>query len=421
MGVVRMVIKEMLHRRIIFISGLVSVILSIAVLIGVLFTLAMLDQQTAKILAEKEKATAVRMEVLQDDYRKIMKLLGFNLLIIPQNQKLADFFEEDQVREYMPASYAERLANAKLVTIQHILPSLQEKIFWPEKKRTIILIGTRGEIAADDARIREPMLVAVSSNSAIVGYELAQSLRLKPQGSITLLGHAFTVQSCNEERGSKDDISIWIDLKQAQQLLKKPEQINAILALKCHCHGNDIEQVRRDIAAILPGVRVIEQAGKVVTRAEARDRAKEEAAASLAAEIANRKKLRSELERFSSLLTPLVFLVSAVWLALLFFVNVRDRRSEIGLLRACGASDRTVMSLFLTKALIIGLIGAWIGYLLGAVIAVMRNPDGRFIDIVNIPYFGLAIFTAVLLSLIASWIPAFYAVRQDPALILREE
>ncbi len=421
MGVVRMVIKEMLHRRIIFISGLVSVILSIAVLIGVLFTLAMLDQQTAKILAEKEKATAVRMEVLQDDYRKIMKLLGFNLLIIPQNQKLADFFEKDQVREYMPASYAERLANAKLVTIQHILPSLQEKIFWPEKNRTIILIGTRGEIAADDARIREPMLVAVSSNNAIVGYELAQSLRLKPQDSITLLGHAFTVQSCNEERGSKDDISIWIDLKQAQQLLKKPEQINAILALKCHCHGNDIEQVRRDIAAILPGVRVIEQAGKVVTRAEARDRAKEEAAASLAAEIANRKKLRSELERFSSLLTPLVFLVSAVWLALLFFVNVRDRRSEIGLLRACGASDRTVMSLFLTKALIIGLIGAWIGYLLGAVIVVMRNPDGRFIDIVNIPYFGLAIFTAVLLSLIASWIPAFYAVRQDPALILREE
>ena len=181
MGVVKLVIKEMLHRRTIFFSGLVSVILSIAVLIGVLFTLAILDQQTAKILTEKEKETAARMEGLQDDYRKIMKLLGFNLLIIPQNQKLADFFEEDQVREYMPASYAERLADAKLVTIQHILPSLQEKIYWPEKNRTIILIGTRGEIAAADARIREPMLVAVPTDHAIVGYELAQSLRLKPQ------------------------------------------------------------------------------------------------------------------------------------------------------------------------------------------------------------------------------------------------
>ncbi|OPZ65793.1 MAG: Macrolide export ATP-binding/permease protein MacB [bacterium ADurb.Bin478] len=244
---------------------------------------------------------------------------------------------------------------------------------------------------------------------------------MKPQDSITLLGHTFTVQSCNEERGTKDDISIWIDLKQAQQLLKKPDQINAILALKCHCHGNDIDLVRRDIAAILPGVRVVEQAGKVVTRAEARDRAKQEAAASLAAEIANRKKLRSELERSSSLLTPLVFLVSAIWLGLLFFVNVRDRRSEIGLLRACGASDRKVMSLFLIKALIMGLLGALIGYLLGAVIAVMKNPDGRFIDIANIPFFGLAMITALLLSLIASWIPAFYAARQDPALILREE
>ncbi|HPI75026.1 MAG TPA: FtsX-like permease family protein, partial [bacterium] len=169
------------------------------------------------------------------------------------------------------------------------------------------------------------------------------------------------------------------------------------------------------------GVRVIEQTSKVLTRAEARDRAKEEAAAALAAEIANKKRLRSELERFSSLLTPLVFLVSAIWLALLFFVNVRDRRSEVGLLRACGASDRKVMSLFLIKGLIMGLLGALLGYLLGAVIAVMRNPDSRLIDVVNIPLLGLALITAIILSLIASWIPAFYAARQDPALILREE
>jgi len=421
MGIGRLVIKEILHRRINFFSGLVSIILSIAVLIGVLFTLAMLDQQTARVLAEKEKETVARMEALQDDYRKIMKLLGFNLLIIPQNQKLADYFEEGQVREYMPAYYAERLADARLVTIQHILPSLQERIYWPEKNRTIILIGASGEIAAADARLREPMLAAVPRDHAVIGYELARSLRLKPQDSITLLGHTFTVQNCNEERGSKDDISIWIDLQQAQQLLKRPEQINAILALKCHCHGNDIDQVRRDIAAILPGVRVIEQTSKVLTRAEARDRAKEEAAAALAAEIANKKRLRSELERFSSLLTPLVFLVSAIWLALLFFVNVRDRRSEVGLLRACGASDRKVMSLFLIKGLIMGLLGALLGYLLGAVIAVMRNPDGRLIDVVNIPLLGLALITAIILSLIASWIPAFYAARQDPALILREE
>ncbi|HPI73409.1 MAG TPA: hypothetical protein PLZ01_08375, partial [bacterium] len=242
MGIGRLVIKEILHRRINFFSGLVSIILSIAVLIGVLFTLAMLDQQTARVLAEKEKETVARMEALQDDYRKIMKLLGFNLLIIPQNQKLADYFEEGQVREYMPAYYAERLADARLVTIQHILPSLQERIYWPEKNRTIILIGASGEIAAADARLREPMLAAVPRDHAVIGYELARSLRLKPQDSITLLGHTFTVQNCNEERGSKDDISIWIDLQQAQQLLKRPEQINAILALKCHCHGNDIDQ-----------------------------------------------------------------------------------------------------------------------------------------------------------------------------------
>ncbi|MCL5742822.1 MAG: ABC transporter permease, partial [Acidobacteria bacterium] len=182
-------------------------------------------------------------------YRKIMKDLGFNLLIFPANQKLSDLYADDAFPAYMPDSYATRLAQAKIVTIRHLSPSLQEKVLWPERRRTIILIGTRGEIPSMFRDLKEPILTAVKRGEAVVGHELARSLGLKPGDHIALFGRTFTVSQCNEERGTKDDVSIWIDLPEAQRILGKPGKINAILALKCLCAGNELAKVRQDVAA----------------------------------------------------------------------------------------------------------------------------------------------------------------------------
>ena len=72
---------------------------------------------------------------------------------------------------------------------------------------------------------------------------------------IQLFGRQFRVSQCNEERGNKDDISIWLDLRTAQEILHKPGRINAILALKCLCEGNELPKVRQDVANTLPGFR----------------------------------------------------------------------------------------------------------------------------------------------------------------------
>jgi hypothetical protein len=359
------------------------------------------------------------MALLEDDYRKIMKTLGFNLLILPSNQKLSDFYADDAVSSYMPEAYATRLAEARIVTIRHLLPSLHEKVDWPEKKRTIILIGTRGEVPSMFQDAREPILVAVPKGSAVVGYEITRSCGLRTGDRIAIFGRMFTVSQCNEERGSADDISLWIDLAQAQEILNKPGRINAILALKCICAGNDIALVRRDVAAVLPGVQVIEQGSKVLTRAEARERAAREAADALASEVRNRQQVRDEQERFSSILVPLVLLASALWIGLVFYTNVRERRSEVGILRALGAGSHTILRLFLTKALLMGVTGGLAGYVLGVLIGVSRQ--GGIRQALEPSVFLGACCTAVLLSLAASWAPAYCAARQDPATVLREE
>jgi hypothetical protein len=320
----------------------------------------------------------------------------------------------------MPDTYATKLAEAKIVTIRHLLPTLQERVKWPERKRTIILIGTRGEVPSMFRDAREPILVAVPKGSAVVGHELAGSCGLKKGDRISLFGRSFTVSQCNEERGSSDDISIWIDLGEAQAILDKPGKINAILALKCICEGNELALVRRDVAGVLPGVQVIEQGSKVLTRAEARDRAAKEAADALAAEVRNRRQLREEQERFSSILVPLVLLVSALWIGLVFYMNVRERRSEVGILRALGARSRTILRLFLTKALLMGITGGLAGYVLGTLAGLGRSAGAR-LALPDARVFLLACSTAVILALAASWAPAYYAARQDPAEVLRED
>ena len=420
MSVWQLVLKEILRRKMNFISGLVAVTLAVAVLAGSLTILKLHDLRTQRIINQKEQETRQRMALLEDDYRKIMKYLGFNLLIIPANQKISDFYESDEFSTYMPDTYATRLAEAKIVTIRHLLPSLQEKVKWPERKRTIILIGTRGEVPSMFRDALEPILVAVPKGHAVVGHELAESLDLRTGSRITLFGRTYTVSQCNEERGSKDDISIWIDLSEAQQILDKPGRINAILALKCHCAGNELASVRRDVAAVLPGAQVIEQDSKVLTRAEARDRASREAKDALAAEVRNRRQLRDEQEKFASILVPLVLLVSALWVGLVFYANVRERRSEIGILRALGARARTIIRLFLTKALLMGITGGLAGYSLGTLVGLGRQAETG-LSFLDPQLFLLTSCTAVLLSLAASWAPVYYAAQQDPADVLREE
>ncbi len=170
---------------------------------------------------------------------------------MPAIESYRDFYAGDAISSYIPDTYATRLAEAKIVTIRHLLPSLQEKVKWPETNRTIILIGTRGEVPSMFRDNREPILVAVPKGRAAVGHELAESRRLKPGDRIAMFGRTFTVSQCNEERGSSDDISIWIDLAEAQAILNKPGRINGILALKCICAGNELALVRRDVAAVL--------------------------------------------------------------------------------------------------------------------------------------------------------------------------
>jgi len=105
---------------------------------------------------------------------------------------------------------------------------------------------------------------------------------------------------------------------------------------------------------------------------------------------------------------------------------VADRFREIGTMKCLGALDRFILRLFLIEAFLQGFIGAAIGAMTGAVIALFGSlikfgstviASASFNDIV-ISIIS-AVFLGVLLSIIGVLYPALLAARMQPVEAMR--
>jgi putative ABC transport system permease protein len=426
MKIRQLVAKEIFHRKFNYALSVLATLVATASLVGSVVLLRVHDIRTGAILREKAAGLQARMDKLNDDTRKSMLKLGFNLVILPKDQNMADWHIDDYSTKYMPESYVDRLASSKIVDIRHLLPSLQQKVRWPERGKTIILMGTRGEVPNFHLNPQKPLLQPVPPGTMILGYELHRIMNIRVGDKISLLGKEFTVKDCYGERGNKDDITAWISLKEAQTLLKKEGQINAILALECLCTGNSLDILRKEVESILPDTQVIERESSVLARAEARNQVSAESKVTLNKEIQGRENLQSERERMASILIPVIFVACALWVALMGFINVRSRREEIGILRTVGVSAKSIFMLFVWKHITVGILGGCIGLVLGSFLVYSFANPGVPIGSIGSPLFwvgmaALAVFGASLLAVLAGWIPAMIASYQDPADIMREE
>jgi hypothetical protein len=429
MNVWRVVVKEIRHRKLNFALGVMSVIVAVGVLVGQFTLLRAHDLSTEEFLADKQAAADARLGKLEDDYRKYMKELGFNLLILPKDQDLAEFWEKGFASHTMPEKYVGTLATSGTALVQHLLPIVQQRVDWPEQKRRIILIGTRGEEPGPGTRgAKEAMLLAVPPGKAVVGFELARDLKLKPGDTLRLMGRDFTIHKCRPETGSAGDATIWVDLKAGQELLGMEGRINAIEALQCLCKDLTIEQFKAKVAGYLnDDVKVILRKNEVTVRANARNRVAEEHATAMAAAKADRGSLRRSREGLAALIVPLVLLGSAVWIGFLTLSNVRERSVEIGILRAIGVGSRRIFSVFLIRALLTGLLGAVAGYAVALAASVLAAGSastlhvGHPASLFSPMLLASVVLAAPVLAAVASWAPASLAARQDPAVILSKE
>ena len=385
MSVIRLLLREIQHRKLNFLLALLSVVLAVGLAVAI---------RTLRQASQRE-TTALMLD------------LEYNVIILPKDVDKIEYLRSGYSQAVMPESYVHKLAHSKTVVVRHLRARLQQTKPW--RGKTILLTGLLPETPLARKKAKPPLGVEVARGEVVLGYQIAGATRLVEGDEITDLapGKTLRVAGVLAERGTVDDARVFGHLRDVQAILGQNEKINEIQALSCVCPGvkpeDMLEFIRKDIARTLPGAHVV----RVQPTADVR------------------LKTRLMDSNQSLYLVAAVVVACCVWMALLALGNVRERRREIGVLRAMGVGGGKVAAMFLGKAVVLGVAGAALGFIVGTGFAAMVGPAIFHSARAKItPAYGLLallMLVAPLLCVLASYFPAMLAVAQDPAVVLREE
>lgn len=131
-------------------------------------------------------------------------------------------------------------------------------------------------------------------------------------------------------------------------------------------------------------------------------------------------KVLSTLRRLTVALTVLILVIIGLCVMATMTAIVIERRKDVALMKALGASDRVVMELFLAEAAMLGLLGGLAGFALGAVLA--HDVAQRLFHVALAPsgwVFPMVCLASVALALIATLLPVQMVRRIQPAVALK--
>lgn len=131
-------------------------------------------------------------------------------------------------------------------------------------------------------------------------------------------------------------------------------------------------------------------------------------------DISNRlAKLIKYLTIGALVIAGLILIISIVSIANIMLVNIIERRHEIGIRKAVGATTRNIMGQFIAESLIMslrgGLIGLTLAYLISAVLLLFLSINLSFSWLA----LGLGFAVPVIAGIIAGLYPAYRASRQN--------
>jgi putative ABC transport system permease protein len=347
-----------------------------------------------------------------DAMRRVTKKMGTNILVLPSGVDANAFWAGDTGTKLMDESLVQKLGRSK-INADHYIGKLQQKVSIDGHRA--VLTGAMAEVGnvGKMKTWKTPLMAEVPSGECVLGAMIAERLgpRGKPGAQLEVGGRTFKVKKVFKSRGPVEDVRVFINIRDAQEMMNAPGKIHAIDALGCLCaideYGarifTDIEQ---DIESTLRKDQTVTATTYVSiasTRLEAR--------------------LGAGLTRWLTVgvLSALAVLVVAFYM----LSDVRARRDELGMFLAVGFGPARLVTMFLAKLTVIALIGAAIGFLAGTLGAI-RVVDPEIYAKLAIrpkPLWMLSVWSlagALGVSVVAGIVPTMLAARTDPAEVLRK-
>lgn len=396
-GVCGMIVKELRFRPLS--AALVFVTVAAACALVVFY-------QTGAAALEQKAAQA------EDATRKIQKAMGTNLTLIPAATDLSDYYDAGGVaQDTVPESVIDRLVAQDAVSMNHLILMLESRIELGGER--VLFTG----IAASEhtpGRPKKKMNDGVEPGSLELGSAVAEALGIETGDSVEVLGETMRVALVYVPKGTEEDLRVYADLADAQRLLGREGQINKIEALDCvSCQDPEAEALgilRVELASVAPELQVQRDADVANARVLQR--------AVLA-------KQSGVIKRFHGVMLPVILIGVPIAIGAITMLNVRDRKVEIGVLRALGKGSATVGALFLGKALLLAFLGSLVGVAAGWALVALRGPGVFEVDAAALrPDRSLllaVVVAAPVFAALAAALPAIVAVTQHPADAMRED
>jgi putative ABC transport system permease protein len=112
-------------------------------------------------------------------------------------------------------------------------------------------------------------------------------------------------------------------------------------------------------------------------------------------------------------------IVGAVGVANIMIISVLERRSEIGLRRALGATKSQIRSQFLAESILLAVIGGVVGVLAGIAATAVYASSKHWAIVIPAEAWSGGIASAILIGALAGLMPAVRASRMPPTVALR--